>query len=248
MVFRLNNLILLSIFINKIITLDILKKYGSASVSSVIIFESKDFEVGDEMYFKVTSAGSGGIGNLHYQYYDDINSLDILSETKYKAEVLPGDETTSVLGVVVSRTGRFAIKKRKEEMEGCSGDYMLLDINGSGTIENTIVGLRTIIVILIAVSCGASGIAIIVIVIYFIYQKIKNKNSNNEVKDVVNVEENNNNSVYSKDQINPKSKQKTIIIQNNNNINNQVKNNLISQFSNENENVKKKYKKTKKKK
>ena len=173
--FRLNNLILLSIFINKIISLDILKKYESASISSSIIFESKDFEVGKEMNFKVTSIGSGGVGLLYYQYYDNIDSLDILSKTKYKAEVSPGDETTQVLGVVVSRTARFTITKRKEEMDGCSGDYMLLNVNGGGIIENTRLGLNSTIVIVIAVICGASGIGIIMIVIYFIYQKIKKK-------------------------------------------------------------------------
>ena len=167
--FRLNNLILLSIFINKIISLDILKKYESASISSSIIFESKDFEVGKEMNFKVTSIGSGGVGLLYYQYYDNIDSLDILSKTKYKAEVSPGSETTQVLGVVVSRTARFTITKRKEEMDGCSGDYMLLNVNGGGIIENTRLGLNSTIVIVIAVICGASGIGIIMIVIYLIY-------------------------------------------------------------------------------
>ncbi len=245
--------ILISIFI-KTKSLDILEKYGSAKISSSIIFECKDFKIGKEMYFTITS--SGNIENLNYQYYDNINSLDYKSEAKYEAQSLSEDlsptSTTTVFGVVVSQshssTKRFSIKKKKEEIGDYSGNYMLLKIKGSGTIENSRFGISTSTIVVIAVIGVVSLAAMIVIIVCFILQKIKEKKGNNEVKDGDGVnpgeENNNNNSVYSREQMNQKSGQKTIIYQNRNN-NNQGKINLISQNSNENENEKKSKKKKK---
>ncbi len=203
--------IIISTIINNLLTLDILKKYGSAS--SPCIFESKDFEVGQDMNFKVTS--STGVGDLHYQYYDDIDSLTIISETKYSVSS-PFDETTTVMGIVVSHSRSFTITKKKEEMDGLSGNYILLSSNGN-KIENTIIGTNQFIIIIIAVVCGLSGIGIIIIVVYLIKNKCKNKNKeerNNEVVNGVKPDI----SIDSKGQANPKSGQTTIIYQNKANI------------------------------
>ena len=234
MVFKLYFFIFISSIINKLYALEILKKYGSAS--SPCIFESKDFKIGNYMNFKVTSTSV--IGDLYYQYYDDINSINILSETKYSVSN-PVDESTSVIGVVVSHTKRFTIIKKTEEMEGLSGNYMLLSIHGSAEIENTYIGMSQAVMIIIIVVCCLSGIGIIIVIVYLI--KNRNKNDEENYNEGVKADSN----YASKGQENPKSGQNTIIYQNKVNVipNDKIDNSdSKSQTSFEKEKFAKKYK------
>ena len=114
----------------------ILKKYGKLEdTGGAVIFESKDFSVGDKMFFKI-KVDRKCEKDLDYKYYD--NSEGISSLTDYKVSH-KSSETTSVQGTVTSNTLFFTIEKKSSECKSSNGNYLFLSIDCTGKIdfENT---------------------------------------------------------------------------------------------------------------
>jgi len=134
-----------------------LKKYDKAkSEIGMVIFESKDFSNGDNMYFKVKANGDCYSTTLNYEYYD---TDDVTESSRTRLYVTSkSSSTTSVQGRVTSLTRYFTIKKKSDEFKDSNGEYLLLYYKCSNTIEfeNT-------------ESDGAKKIIIIVVVILIVF-------------------------------------------------------------------------------
>ncbi len=185
-------------FINNILSIKILEKYGTIRTNNEpVLFCSKKFSVGEKMNFKISSIHS--ISNkLGYQYYDNIqdinfNDLNKAYKTKYTITTKV-QETTSILGVVISYIKRFTITKKEEELNGLKGDYLLLIFQGNVTIENTRFGLNLIFFIII---CTIICFILVRIIIYYRYKRSINSinnasNINNVNIPQINYQQNNN--------------------------------------------------------
>ena len=105
----------------------ILKKYGKLEdTGGAVIFESKDFSVGDNMFFKI-KVDRKCEKDLDYKYYD--NSEGISSFTDYKV-------SSKVENIY---TLYYTIEKKSTEYKGSNGNYLFLSIDCTGKIdfENT---------------------------------------------------------------------------------------------------------------
>ena len=117
-------------------TYKILQKYGKVEkTNGIVIFESKDFSEGDNMYFKIKRDGKCD-GDLEYGYFSTIEEIGSASSTSYYAEFI-STSTTSINGVT-SYTNYFTIIKKSEEYKDSNGNYLLLQIDCNNVdFENT---------------------------------------------------------------------------------------------------------------
>jgi len=139
-------------------TIPTLKKYDKVkSETGKVIFESKDFTNGDNMYFKVKANGDCYGKDLNYEYYDTDNEITELSSTRLYV-TSHSSSSSSVQGRVTSLTRYFTIKKKSDEFKGLNGEYLLLYFKCSITVEfeNT-------------ETDGAKKIAIIVVVVFVVF-------------------------------------------------------------------------------
>ena len=179
MVFNFINIIFFTIIIKRFLANEITKKYSSGS--SPIIFESKDFNIGKNMYFEVTSTNP--IGNLNYQYYDDIDSLYDWRKTKYSVSSIYVEIESIGNGVINYYTKRFTITKKKEEIGELTGNYILLNVEGGGVITNTRLGINLGLLLSICLLVCVPVVGIIILITNLFYNK-KNK-ANKTIKKVI---------------------------------------------------------------
>ena len=163
-------------FINEFFATEIMKKYSIGS--SPIIFESKKFKIGEKMHFKVTSTEP--IGNLNYQYYDDIDSLYDWRKTKYSVCSLLVEVESIGNGAITYYTKRFTITKKKEEIGELTGNYVLLNVEGGSVIENTRFGMNLGFLAAICLFIGTLAFSIIILIFNLFYNK-KNKTNKNVI-------------------------------------------------------------------
>ena len=105
-----------------------LKKYGKVEdTNGMVIFESKDFVDGDNMYFKIEKDGRCD-SELQYGYFSTIEEIGIAARPSYHV-ISKSSSTTSFNGRITSSTNYFTIKKKSEEYKGSNGNYLLLEID-----------------------------------------------------------------------------------------------------------------------
>jgi hypothetical protein len=149
--------IIISIFISlKATVYPILKKYGKVKdTNGIVIFESKDFYEGDNMYFKIEKDGSCN-SDLHYGYFSNSEEIGALSPTSYSVSSKSSSSSTSSnQRNVISSTNYFTIKKKSEEYKDSNGNFLLLkidcyeDINDIDFENTKNEGLKTVKIIII---------------------------------------------------------------------------------------------------
>lgn len=120
--------------IKKVISLEILNKNTSISTSdNLIIFNSKDFPIDEDIYFKIEiidKSNSNSFGDaIRYDFYDNINNINY-NTIKNTASLEISDESDLIKF--------FIIKKDKNILNSLNGDYILIkfNINCSKIIEN----------------------------------------------------------------------------------------------------------------
>ena len=164
-VYKFLSCIFLGWLIIKVLSIEILQKYGSIKTyGDHIVFESNDFSIGEKMYFSFKTVSDWN-EYLYYQYYDNIDDINY---SIYPTHYVRYDYQSSVTvnGVLQSLTRHFIIEKKREDLNGLNGNYLYLQFNciGSVEIENTKgSGKSTIIIIVIVII-----VAVIVIIIIFI--------------------------------------------------------------------------------
>ena len=146
----------------------VLKKYEKVeNTNGKVIFESKDFSDGDNMYFKIEKEGECD-RELKYGYYNTIEMIGATSTTSYHA-TYKTSSTTSVNGRVISSTRYFTIKKNSEEYSGSNGNYLLLqidcynlinDIDFENTEKDGSTQTRIILVIVLVIFLVVIGVII----------------------------------------------------------------------------------------
>ena len=132
-------IIITILFLNtKVEALEILKKYEKVeNTNGKVIFESKDFSDGDDMYFTIEAIGSCN-SELEYGYFNTFQEITELSHTSYSVPS-KSKSTSSVNRRVTSTTLYFTLKKDSKEYNGSNGNYLLLEINSFNFVdfENT---------------------------------------------------------------------------------------------------------------
>ena len=149
-----NFILFIIFFISIKADIPILKKYEKANgENGMVIFESKDFSNGDNMYFKIKANGKCTSRNLNYEYYSTISEINTSLDTSFYVKSQTSS-TTKVNGKVTSTTRYFTIKKKSEEFKDSNGDYLLLffDCFKSIEFENTETdGAKKLIIIVVVV-------------------------------------------------------------------------------------------------
>ena len=115
-----------------------LKKYGKIITSdSYIIFDSSDFKIDEEIYFKIT-ADSFHEEYIQYKFFDDVDSINdvILGSLSFFKKV---DPLITENGSDESVTKYYTIKKSERDLGSLEGKYIVIvfDCNGNVLIENT---------------------------------------------------------------------------------------------------------------
>ena len=176
-------------FINfNIIYSFILGKYDSIETNfDSILFDSKDFFIGDKMEFKFKPTNYCD-DILYYGYYDDSRDANVIYETPLYVSSLKEKNNNKIL--------YFTIVKNEEELNGLDGNYVLLKFNCDGSVEIKSINPKSNIIniIIIVVVCLIVIIIIIVVIIICCIYKKKNENGKkNEENNIDNGEDNNKN-------------------------------------------------------
>ena len=141
-----------------VFSVEILEKDESIKTANgYIIFNSSQFEIGDEMYFEL-NAKSWCYEYLDYQYFDSIDSIGYYSHLSYSV-AKEASSSTTINGVITSYTLYFTIKKTEGELNGLKGDYLLLQYhcdNSNVEFKNTKTN-------------GKSKVAIIAIIVFVVF-------------------------------------------------------------------------------
>ncbi len=177
--------IILFIYLNLINSLT-LEKYSTISVEweiNSILFDSKDFFIGDEMDFKFRTKGSCG-NNISYAYYDGFGRAYQFYEALFQA-FSNKEEIKDEYEIKY-----FRIKKNSEELNGLFGNYLLIRYNCTDTVEITNININPKLslgyIILIVFACIILSFSIVIIIVIKQnrknkeYIKTKSQNNNNQ--------------------------------------------------------------------
>ena len=134
---RIFTFIFLGYLIINLLSIEILRKDGSKkSTDGYIVFDSSEFLVGDTMHFEIESSSSCD-DYLYYQYYDNIDNINIsysnfnqMYSVKYnfQSSVKVNEESQSL-------TRHFKIEKKREELADLEGNYLYLEFDCFGSVE-----------------------------------------------------------------------------------------------------------------
>lgn len=140
------------------------------------LFDTKDFNEGDKMYFKVTCEYGYGSNNelLEYTFFSDFADFysHASSRIPQKEEHYSfKDEYTG--DTLTSTEAKYKIKKDKDKFEGTTGGLVLLGVYcwGNGKIEN--IKQEEVSTIVLAVVFSVIGVVLIVALIIYCYKKKK---------------------------------------------------------------------------
>ena len=133
--FKNYTIIILCLFLNiNGLSYNLLKKYGKVENSGgTVIFESKDFSDGNEMYFRV-SQDQECKSDLKYKYYSTKEEIST-KNTDYKVSYKSLDTTKAKNTIIVS-VNYYTIEKKSSEYKGSNGNYLLLTIDCNGESIN----------------------------------------------------------------------------------------------------------------
>ena len=136
--FKNHIVIILCLLIVNTLSFKILKKYGKLEdTNGTVIFESKDFSSGNEMYFKVT-INKECKKDLKYKYYSESEGISSTT-TDYQVSYQSSDTTTKQ-NIVTKSVVYYIIEKKFSEYKSTNGNYLLLNIDCNGgqiDFENT---------------------------------------------------------------------------------------------------------------
>jgi hypothetical protein len=156
---------------------EVLKKGGKKKTKyNYIIFESKDFSEGKNMKFMLKSS-SYCYEELKYGYSDDLENILNNGNIPYSVS-LSEEENEFKDYIKILSSKFFTIKKKKDELDGSNGDYLLLYFGCSGEIEIENYKLRLtkrIKLILILAAIGLILIILVVTLVLCFYCKKKQK-------------------------------------------------------------------------
>ena len=162
-------MIILCLFLIKnALSYSILRKYGRVDNSGgTVIFESKDFSEGSEMYFRV-NLDQECKSDLKYKYYStswEISTTDYDYKVSYKSTHSSKSKNT-----VIDSVNYYTIEKKSSEYKGSNGNYLLLTIDCNGgniNFQNTekdeskdsatktvIIVVVVVVMVIVAVSIG----------------------------------------------------------------------------------------------
>lgn len=136
-VFNIFLFLFLGNLIINILSTEILKKNGSIKTKDEFVFESKEFSIGDKMYFTIKSEYDCD-DYLYYEYFDDSDDINYnfnpIKKIKYNSQ-----SRTKVNGKIKSLTRQFTLEKKSADLNNLNGDYLYLKYKcyGSGSIEIT---------------------------------------------------------------------------------------------------------------
>ena len=162
-------------------TISQLKKHSFIETYyGAVLFESKDFQEGEEMHFKVKAE----LIDIRYEYIDYSYVKNIINDFTYTDRYSYGFYTEYFKssdyyseGFIDYRTVYFSIEKKKSEFGNTNGDYLLIflpvDFGTWAYIENTVEDegkIETWVIIVIVVVIVA---VIVGIIIFFVVRRIK---------------------------------------------------------------------------
>lgn len=142
-----------------------------------VIFESKAFSEGKNMKFSLKSSNYCE-QELKYGYSDDLDNILDDGNIPYTAPLSEEEKEFKNL-LQISSSKHFTIKKKKEELDGSNGDYLLLYFGCSGEIEienYKFKFTKRIKFILILAAIALIIIILVVIIILFFCCKKRNPN------------------------------------------------------------------------
>ena len=158
-------IIITILFLNtKVEALQFLKKYEKVkNTDGKVIFESKDFSDGDDMYFTIEALGRCS-SELEYGYFNTFEEITESSRTSYS--VTYKSSSSSSTNGVTSSTLYFTLKKDSKEYNGSNGNYLLLQIDCASvdfentekddTNNSTIIIIIVIVIVVFVVILGVS--------------------------------------------------------------------------------------------
>ena len=158
-------IIIIILFLNtKVEALGFLKKYEKVkNTDGKVIFESKDFSDGDDMYFTIEALGRCS-SELEYGYFNTFEEITESSRTSYSVSYK--SSSSSSTNGVTSSTLYFTLKKDSKEYNGSNGNYLLLQIDCSSvdfentekddTNNSTIIIIIVIVIVVFVVILGVS--------------------------------------------------------------------------------------------
>jgi len=155
----------------------ILKKYGKErETTGIVIFESKDFSEGDNMYIKIQKSGQC-TNDLQYDYFNTSEEIKISSFPKIYISS-KSSSSTSENGIITSTTRYFTIKKNSKEYKNSNGNYLLLLINCYNSVNDidfenieTYGSKKVIITVVIVLVVSLVVIGVIIGVCCYCYRK-----------------------------------------------------------------------------
>ena len=172
-----------------------LKKHKKVTVPAsdeLIIFDSSDFDIGEEIYFKIT-ADSFNKDYLLYKFFDNGVSMSNDNLDNYKKANPSKTDNEYDGGNIVSVTKYYTIKKDERVLGSIKGKYLVIvfDCTGNVLIENTKEneGKTTMIVVIVVVVVVVIAAAICI----YCYCKKKKALAEGTTTNEVYVGNNNNN-------------------------------------------------------
>ena len=143
-----------------------------------LTFDSRDFNVDEEIYFKITGRFQHSQSYVEYRFYDDINEkqnlidgvFELNREFSYKV-----DRKYDDYGTILYEIKFFTICKKSEQLGDLKGNFLFIrtymfDIY---SIENIKVNKGYERIVGIIVACVVIAVIIVVIIVYYIRRKQK---------------------------------------------------------------------------
>ena len=144
-------------------------KYEKTYVSSTdgyVVFDSSEFNTGDNIYFKITCSYFV-LDYIEYEFLDDLDKADPFFGTEYCYSTLT--DTEYEYGVTIRETKYFTIKKDNIHLGNLNGDYLVLYLYCGGSnisIENTKEDQSNIGLIVGIVIAVIAFVVLIIIIVY----------------------------------------------------------------------------------
>lgn len=132
-----------------------------------VIFNSKEFQNEEEMYFKIT-ADYFESDKIDYIYLDDVRDFDENNTFYYHQGSEKTESKRDADGILMSQTKYYIIKKKSSEFGTNTGDHLLIIFycDGDVEIENTKENEGKVTLIVIIVVVVIVVIALIIVIFY----------------------------------------------------------------------------------
>ena len=146
-----------------------------------LIFDSSDFKIGEEIYFKITGRFQHSLSYIEYKFFDNPDEIEIDGNKNliidgfelYREFSNKIDRIYDDYGNVLYEIKYFTIDKKSEQLGGLKGDFLLIItyMIGGYDFENTKVNQGYSRIVGIIIACVVIVAIIVVIIIYCIRRK-----------------------------------------------------------------------------